>query len=54
MDNRINKNINKHKCRNIIWLNPLFCKPSNINIGRYFQVLIKNHFKDDNPIRKNS
>ena len=52
MDNKIRKNINKNRRRNIIWLNPLFCKLCNINIRKYFQGLINKHFKDDNPLTK--
>ena len=47
MNNRINKNINKNRRRNIIRFNPRFCKLS--NIGKYFLDLINKHFKDDNP-----
>ena len=50
MDNKISKNINKNRHRNIIWLNPPFCKLS--NIGKYFLGLINKHFKDDNLLRK--
>ena len=49
MDNKISKNFNKNRHRNIIWFNPPFCKLSNINIGKYFLSLISKHFKDDNP-----
>ena len=52
MDNKISKNINKNRHRNIIWFNPLFCQLSNINIDKYFLGLINKHLKDDNPLRK--
>ena len=52
MDNKISKDIDKNRHRNIIWFNPTFCKLSNINIGKYFLGLINKHFKDDNPLRK--
>ena len=52
MDNKISKNINKNRHRNIIWFNPPFCKLSNINIEKYFLSLINKHFKADKPLRK--
>ena len=52
MDNKIGKNFNKNRQRNIIWFNPSFRKLSNINIGKYFLSLISKHFKDDNSLRK--
>ena len=51
MDNKINKNINKNRGRNI-WFNPPFCKLSDINKGKYFLGLINKHFKGDNSQRK--
>ena len=30
----------------------LFCKLSNINIGKYFLGLKSKHFQDNNPLRK--
>ena len=52
MDNKISKNINKNRHRNIIRSNPPFCKLPNINIGKYFPGLIIKHFKNDSPLRK--
>ena len=52
MDDKINKNINKNRRRNIIWFNPPFCKLKNISIGKYFLGLINKHWKDNNPFRK--
>ena len=49
---RINKNINKNRCRNIIWLKPPFHNLSNIDIGKYFLDLLNKHFKDYNHLRK--
>ena len=45
MDNKINKNINKNRRRNIIWFNPSFCKLCNINIGKYFLEFNKQTFQ---------
>ena len=52
MDNKVSRNINKNRHRNIIWFNPSFCKLSYINIGKYFLGLISKHFKDDSPLRE--
>ena len=52
MNNKINKNMNKNRCRNIIWFITHFCKLSNINTGKYFLGLINKHFRDDNPLGK--
>ena len=41
MDNRISKNININRCKNIISFANF-----NINIGKYFLGLINKHFKD--------
>ena len=40
IDNKMSKNINQNRHRNIIWFNPPFCKISNINVGKYFLGLI--------------
>ena len=52
MDNKISKDINKNRHRNIIWFNPPFCKLSNINTGKYFLSLISEHFEDHDTLRK--
>ena len=52
MDDKIGKNFDKNRHRNIIWFNPPFSKIFNINIGKYFLSLISQHFKDDNPLKK--
>ena len=38
--------------RKLIWFNPLFCKLTNINIGKYFLNLLDRHFNKDNPLSK--
>ena len=38
--------------RIVVWFNPLFCKLTNINIGRYFLNLLDRHFNKDNPLSK--
>ena len=43
MNNWINKDIKKRP-RNIIWFNPLFCKLSDINIGKCFFKFNKQAF----------
>ena len=53
IDNKISKNSNKNRHRNI-WFNPPFCKLSNINISKYFLSLISKHFEDENPTYKNN
>ena len=42
----------KNKNRRVICFNLLFCKLTNINIGKYFLNLLDKHFKRDNPLRK--
>ena len=37
--------ITKTNIEKIIWFNPLFCKHTNINIGKYFLNLINKHFQ---------
>ena len=43
---------NKNRKRKIIWFNPPFCKPANIDVGKYFLRLIDKHFKQDNILHK--
>ena len=39
-----NKNTGKNRKRNIIWLNPRYCKSLKTNIGKYFFRLLNKHF----------
>ena len=45
---RRGKNIN----RKVVWFNPPFCKLTNINIGKYFLLLLDKHFNRDNPLNR--
>ena len=42
----------KYRNRRVIWFNPLFCKLTNINISKYFLILLDRHFRRDNQLRK--
>ena len=49
----INKeNRHKNRKRKIIWFNPLFCRLTNINIGKYFLKLVDKHFKHRSKLHK--
>ncbi len=50
MDNKISKNINKNRHRNIIWFKPPFYKLQ----YQYREIFSRfdKHFKDDNALRK--
>ena len=43
---------NKHRKRNVIWFNYLFCKFSTIDLGKYFLRLIDKHFNGNNQLKK--
>ena len=47
MDDKISKNVNKTRQRNIIWFNHPFLQ---INIGKYFLSLISKHFNRITPL----
>ena len=42
----------KNRNRKVVWFNPLFCKLTNINIGKYFLHLLDKHFNRDNPLNR--
>ena len=43
----------KNRKRKITWFNPPFCKSVKTNIAKKFILLIKKHFHEDHPLRKN-